>query len=70
MSKPKTKKTKKPSRTAWINTRIEKKKRDAVDKLVKAGNYASRSEFFRKAVDTQLAEDLKLIEAVADAVRK
>ena len=62
--KPKPKKT--PS--AWINTRIQKMKRDAVDKLVEDGKYPSRSAFFRTAIDNQLEKDLILDDAVAKVV--
>ena len=50
----------------WINTRIQKKQRDAIDKLIKKGLYVSRSEFLRTAVKRQLRQDLELNNVISE----
>lgn len=45
---------------AWVNARIELALRDEIDRLVTKGRYASRSEFMRTAIKTQLKEDAEL----------
>ena len=45
----------------WINTRIQRKQRDMINRLLEKGLYVSRSEFLREAVRNQLRLDFEVM---------